>query len=422
MALGINFPPNPYRNIDDSLPNADIAIPGMRVTGNPQAGETLFDTFASDGGQTCESCHQRPFGATGGKLGGLEPGDPLAAIAGLFNGTLDGVPHSDLKVPHTRSMYEKTGPRFGSHTDPSDPPADQKAGFGFIHDGAIPDMETFLSSGVFNLDGRQVRDISAFMFLFPTNHQASVGRNLTLPAGPPTGATPDRETLLQVLISVGNLADAERHCELVASTQGGGRSRGWYLDGGIGSGGLWTTDLAGEPRVTTAELRAGASGPITFLCATIGSGVRLGADRDGDALLNGDDCADGDPELSTTPDQVAGVEASGGAPTIVWSGQGGGPPIGSEIVYDAVGGDIATLRASGLAAATGCLAGGLTATSYSDPRGDPPVGMIRYYMIGALNGCGTGGFGPAREEIATLECGSDTGGVTQIADRLPAAP
>ncbi len=407
MALGIAFPPNPYRDLDDTIPNASLLIPGMRLSGNPRTGETLFNTNASDGGQTCESCHQHPFGATGGKLGGLEPGDPNSAVAGLFNGSLDGVPHSDLKVPHLRNMYEKSGPRFGSHTDPSDPPADQKVGFGFIHDGSIPDMETFLSAGVFTLTAQEVRDLTAFMFLFPTGVRPAVGGHVTLPAGtPPTGTTAS-ESRLATLVRVGNLADAGRHCELTASAIAGGRLRTWYLDGGAGSGGLWTTDVSGEPQITTAALRESASGSISFLCATIGSGVRLGGDRDGDLVLNGDDCADGDPLIATAPDRVSGVAASGAAPTLGWTAQGGGSA-GSDIVYDALGGSVAAAAQQGLLAATSCLAGGLRDTTFTDPSADPPVGEVRYYLIGARNVCGTGGYGPGRDALASIDCSAPT--------------
>jgi DNA-binding beta-propeller fold protein YncE/mono/diheme cytochrome c family protein len=289
FALGIAFPPNPYRNLDDTLPNADVTIAGHPLTGNPSAGQTVFLSGRADAAQSCSSCHALPFGAAGGKLGGVEPGDPSTARTALFNGDADGSPHSDLEVPHTRNMYEKRGPRFGSHTNALDPPADQKSGFGFIHDGSIPDLGTFLSASVFTITAQQARDLALFMLHFPTEHKPAVGRNLTLPAGAPPTGTAAQESVLSVLVSKGNLADPARHCELVVSARSGGRLRGYYLNGGLTTGGLWTTDVAGEPQISTGALRQNAGGPLTFLCATIGSGVRLGADRDEDALLNGDE-------------------------------------------------------------------------------------------------------------------------------------
>src|SRR5207247_744578 len=128
--------------------------------------------------------------------------------------TADGVPHSDLKVPHTRNLYEKFGPRFGPPGTSA--PPDSKTGFGFIHDGSIPDLGTFLSAQVFTLTAPQVRDITVFLMHFPTGIKPSVGENLTVPAGPPPTGTPQHEQLVTTLVSLGNLADPRRHCDLVA--------------------------------------------------------------------------------------------------------------------------------------------------------------------------------------------------------------
>jgi DNA-binding beta-propeller fold protein YncE/mono/diheme cytochrome c family protein len=403
FALGIAFPPNPYRNVDDSLPNTDVSIAGIQFPGNPAAGETVFNTGRTDAGQACASCHALPFGAAGGKLGGVGPGDPSAARTALFNGNADGSPHSDLEVPHTRNMYEKFGPRFGSHTNPGDPPADQKTGFGYTHDGSIPDLGTFLSAGVFTVTPQQVRDLTMFMVHFPTEIKPSVGRELTVPAGGAAG-TPAQEQLLATLISLGNLADAGRHCELVASARSGGRLRTWSLNGGIGTGGLWTTDVAGESQVSTAALRQGASDPVTFLCATLGSGLRLGGDRDLDTHLNGDDCADGDAATFAPVTEVTGLSAGGAAPTsLAWDDQSSRTGVGA-VLYDVVGGSISDLRTSGLTSATSCLAGDVQPPAYDDTRAAPPVGEGYFYLTRARNSCGSGGFGPGQSSLDALTC------------------
>jgi YVTN family beta-propeller protein len=334
FALGIAFPPNPYRNLDDTLPNASVTIPGHPLTGNPAAGQTLFLSGRTDASQSCSSCHALPFGAAGGKLGGVEPGDPATARTALFNGDADGSPHSDLEVPHTRNMYEKRGPRFGSLTNALDPPANQKSGFGFIHDGSIPDLGTFLSASVFTLTAQQVRDLALFLLHFPTEHKPAMGRNLTVPPGAPPTGTAAQESLLATLVARGNLADAARHCELTVSARSGGRVRAWHLNGGIATGGLWTADVASEPQVTTTALRQDAGGPLSFLCATIGSGARLGGDRDEDALLNGDEILHGtDPG---NPDSDAdglgdGAEISLGTDPMSADTDGDGNRDGEEV-------------------------------------------------------------------------------------------
>lgn len=403
FTLGMQFPPNPYRNTDDTLPNTNVSIPGIGYTGNPRTGETVFNTARTDANSSCAACHALPFGAAGGKLGGVEPGDPSTAKAALFNGNADKSPHSDLKVPHARNMYQKLGPHFGLIGSATDPPADQKRGFGFTHDGAVPDLGTFLSFSVFAVTVQQVKDLTMFLVHFPTGIKPAVGKNLTVPQGTPPTGTSTQESLLTTLITNGNLAAANRHCELVASTRSGGRLRSYSLNGGIGSGGLWTTDTANEPQITTTSLRQNAQGPVSFLCSPLGSGVRLGADRDLDTHLNGDDCAPGDEGAFAQPAEVAGQVVAGKSPTnVTWNSQSAAT--GPGVVYDVASGRLSVLQASGLAAATTCLAGDLVTTSYQDVRGIPPPGDGYFYLTSGQNSCGSGGYGPGRGALVPLSC------------------
>jgi DNA-binding beta-propeller fold protein YncE len=403
FALGIAFPPNPLRGVDDSVPDATVSVPGVPYPGNPASGQTLFTTGHTDANQPCSACHALPFGTAGGKIGGINPGDPSTAPAALFNGNADGSPHSDLKVPHLRNMYEKFGPRFGSLTNSADPPADQKSGFGFIHDGSVPDLGTFLSANVFTLTAQQVKDLTMFVLFFPTGTRPSVGRALSVPPGVPPTGTPAQETLLTTLLGLGNLADVGRHCELVASAESGGRLRTWFLNGGLSSGGLWTTDVAAEAQVSTSALRQSATSPVSFLCATLGSGVRLGADRDEDGHFNGDDCAPADPGSFAAAQETTDLAVAAGAPTALqWDAQAA--TAGPGIVYDVAGGEVGALRSAGTAAATSCLASGLAAPSFSDDRPDPAPGKAWFYLSRARNACATSTFGAGGGADA-LSCG-----------------
>ena len=400
FALGMSYPPNPYRNVDDTVPNAVVTIPGLPNPGNPAIGQQRFfgtAGAATDGNVFCVSCHQAPFGANGGKLGGLSPGDPPQDKAALFNGNLDLSPHSDLKIPHMRNLYTKFGPRFGTAAAPGD----QKSGFGMTHDGAIPDLNTFLSAAVFQITADDAKNISAFAMMFPTGMRPAVGRNLTVPAGaPPTGTAQD-ESLLATLLALGNLADPNRHCELVAAARqaGGGRERTWFLNGGA-PGGLWTTDVGGEPQVTTASLRTQAGGPITFTCATLGSGTRLGADRDEDGTFNGSDCAPGDAQQWQTPGLVTNValDATG---LLLWDAQASLDP--TPITYDVAGADLSTVPLNGFDLA-GCLAGGLGTAQWRDARANPAVGNGYYYEVRARKPCGSAGFGAGNAALDALAC------------------
>ena len=98
-----------------------------------------------------------------------------ANAAALFNGNADKSPHSDMKIPHMRNMYEKAGPVFGDHIGP--PPL-VRSGFGFSHDGSVPSLPTFFSLDVFSLTEKGVRDISAFSVHFPTGTKPGMREGL----------------------------------------------------------------------------------------------------------------------------------------------------------------------------------------------------------------------------------------------------
>ena len=398
FALDMKFPPNPYRNIDDTLPNQPVTIPGIPFAGNPQQGQNFFMAGQTDGDLPCRACHAMPFGAAGGKLGGVSPGDPVAARAALFSGLRDGSPHSDLKVPHLRNMYEKQGPVFGSYASPPD----VKSGFGFTHDGSIPDLATFLSAIVFTLDSFQVRDIAMFMNFFPTGMKPSVGRQVTLPGGAPGDPNLPAEQLLAALIPLGNLADPNHHCELVATTSDGTRVKSWYLNGGVGTGGLWTSDVPLAPQVSTSALRTGATGPITFLCMPPGSGMRMGSDRDEDGVLNGADCSDGDPLHAASPVEVGGLVVSDTAPLLTWDDQAA--LAGDGVYYEVVGGLAGTLRTTGLAASTSCVSGPIVDPEFNDTRPNPPLKSIYYYLVRARTPECAGGYGAGHTSIEPLSC------------------
>jgi hypothetical protein len=407
FALAIQFPPNPYRAVDDTMPcgpratdpSCEVSFPGGLFPGNPTEGALLFDDFPADANQACATCHRHPFGAAGGQLGGVTPADPTSpATTALFNGTLDGSPHSDLEIPHMRNMYDKFGPVWAAPGDNSKPAT--KTQFGFIHDGSIPDLYRFLSASVFNLSAanqaQQVRDLVAFAFYFPTGTRPAVGRQVTLPAQGAAGSAVD-EALLNALISVGDQGASLRHCELVATALSGGRLRSYHLQNG-----LWITDVFAEAPVTTAGLRQTAEAPVTFTCATLGSGPRLGGDRDEDSVLNGDDCAAADATTWAAPQTVSGLALDKQAATLLtWSSQSSAT--GPSLRHDVLSGMLADLSSGNSRLAT-CLGIDLPGTSFGDSLADPPAGAARYYLIRAHDPCGTASLGPGLEPLASLSC------------------
>jgi hypothetical protein len=408
FALEIRFPPNPHRKVDDTLPCGpratdplcEVQPHGSLYPGNPTQGEIIFNTFATDAGRPCVTCHKHPFGSAGGKLGGVDPEEPTSMdAAALFNGLNDLSVHSDLKIAHLRNMHEKFGPVWAPPGSASMP--ETATGFGFTHDGSIPDLFRFLSLNVFTLSAanqaQQVRDVASFLFHFPTGVKPAVGRQVTMPAAGSPGPAGD-EALLATLLTLGDLADPNRHCELVASTIAGGRPRRYHL-----SGGAWVTDVAGETPVSTAALRADAQAPITFTCTPLGSGPRLGGNRDDDARLDGQDCASDDAETWSPAGDVTGLRLAKSPSTdITWDDQA--PAAGPSMRYDVAGGGLSDLRARGLAAATSCVAGDLGVPAHTDIRADPSAGDGYYYLARAVNRCAEGGFGPGRASLDPLAC------------------
>ena len=411
FALEIVYPPNPYRNVNDTTPcpstQRSIRLCEVQVHGSlfpatrPRASR-CSTTHASDAGQPCDSLPPCPFGAaTGVSSGASSPTEPTSnAAAAMFFGNADGSPHSDLKVPHLRNMYDKFGPVFADPGDGSMPPT--KSGFGHVHDGSIPDLFRFLSASVFTLSSatqaQEVRDLVSAMFHFPTGTKPAVGRQVTLPQGmPPTGSSAD-EILVATLMTLGKLSDSNRHCELVAATVADGRLRTYHLS----DTDTWSTDVAGEGTINTQTLRVNAQQPITFLCTPTGSGPRLGGDRDEDGVLNADDCAPADAATLDEAATVTGLVISNDSGTeLAWIDQS--PFTGTSIRYAVLGGDVSALAATGLAT-TACVEGDLENATHIDVRADPASGDGYFYLIRATNPCGVADMGAGRESLTGLAC------------------
>lgn len=306
----LHFPPNPYRNFDNSLPtnlplpmfkrsgvfgNAGEAMPN----GNAQNGLELFRNAASlsHPALTCVTCHTLPTGiGTGATFNGSVwseiPAGPdgerhhaLVSVAGFAQKT--------FKVPHLRNVYEKVG--FDTQTVQS------RQGFGFFHDGSVDDLSRLFATGHFTpCDSEQdVADLLAFLMAFsgsgfepdPTeppgpdskDAHAAVGKQVTHTGG----ATPARVTASLALADEGEV-------EVVAKWVDNGAERGAVYRGG----GSFETDGA-TPNGPPASILAlaSASRPMTFTVVPVGSGERLGIDADLDGLKDFDETRDMDPTI-----------------------------------------------------------------------------------------------------------------------------
>lgn len=259
FAMEMTLPPNPIRNLDNSLDAGSAE----------EDGESLFFNNPTDGGIfTCNSCHDL---------------DPAAGFFGTGGDqTFEGEPQT-FKVAHMRNMYDKIG-RF-------DVSGDQIRGFGFLHDGAIDTIDNFLSANVFTLSPAQQKDLEQFSHRFPTDLAPAVGQQVTLTAtnggvvGPRISAginLASNNNFDSLILGGANLPQ----CDFIAKGSVGGQERGWLYQ--PGSNNFLADDGS---TISDAALRALATseGPVTYTCVPPGSGTRMAIDRDEDGVLDGND-------------------------------------------------------------------------------------------------------------------------------------
>lgn len=246
FTLQIIPPPNPVRNLDNSL------------TPTQQAGSDIYFTDIVDGGRTCNGCHEineatNAFGTNG------------------FSTQEGAMISQEFKIPHLRNMYQKVG-MFGTSFDSpfvtySGGP--QIKGFGFIHDGAMDTLDNFLGDTVFNFVDpvNDPRRVGEFNMVVPSNLRPIVGQQISLTATNATVANPR----IDLLIARGIAGD----CDLIAwsSTSSNGVVSARLLPGGN-----FRTSLPGNPTLTDAFIRnrvATTGEPVTYTCAAPGDGIRL---------------------------------------------------------------------------------------------------------------------------------------------------
>jgi len=321
----IVFPPNPFREFDNSLPD-DLPLIGHFSTerfgppgepmpnGNAVSGLDLYRTGGVKGSTECVTCHTLPTGiGTNLTLQGNEFVPFPIGPNGEFHHSIisgDGSTQLHFKIPQLRNLYDRVG--FDTTQTAN------RAGFGFLHDGTVDSIVRFVSLSAFDFADRQeVADVVAFMLAF-SGSDLPMGstqnpRELLGPTGNDTHAavgtqiTFDRQNredpeTIQRLTDMIALAD-DGAVGLVAKGRRGGLQRGYSYMGTD----LFQSDRQSEV-VSAAELRlaAGAGSEITFTIVPLGSEVRIGIDRDEDGFFDRDEldaCSDpADPDR--TPDNV----------------------------------------------------------------------------------------------------------------------
>ena len=265
--LQVTPPPNPIRNLDDSLTPSQLA------------GRNFYFNTGVDAGLTCNQCHA------------------LLPESGFF-GT-SGVSSFDAETQHfkiaqLRNMYEKVGmfgmpdvPFFNSGNNGHQ--GDQIRGFGFLHDGSTDTLFRFLDAQAFAFPGDTERsDVEQFLFAFNSNLKPVVGQQVTLTDSNGAVANPRIDLLLE--------RAEEGDCDVVIKGVFNGNARGGlYLPLTADpeqTEPLVQADGADFGIITENAMREQALTPgqeLTYMAVPLGNGLRIGIDRDEDAVHDFDD-------------------------------------------------------------------------------------------------------------------------------------
>lgn len=262
--LQINYPPNPVRNLDNSL------------TSNQQSARDFYFGPISDGMFNCNGCHTL---------------DESLEFYGTDGRSSFESESQHLKIPHLRNMYQKVG-MFGM--GPVDIGGqmgatfigdgafmgDQIRGFGFTKNGSVDTLARFHGSPFFDFPGGQdqIKKMNEFMMVFDSDVKPVVGQQVSLSKRNKRRAS----SRIKLLINQARIANTD----LIVKAQVGRHARGWVYQNG-----MFITDSADRSAITTDQLsmltRKGVV--LTYTAVPLGSGIRLGIDRDEDTVLDADD-------------------------------------------------------------------------------------------------------------------------------------
>ncbi len=268
--LQVQLPPNPVRNLDNSLTAAQQAGKDKWFSCGPGTTEcSQLDSNATDTVEDCDGCHSlqpiNGFFGTGGEAS--------------FEGETQ-----HFKVPHIRNVYQKIG-MFSVA-------GNQVRGTGILHDGTVDTTFNFLSASVFDLTNTEQTNLEQFVLAADTDIAPIVGQQVTIsPTNFAVADVNDRITLIDDRAAApfesGVLGGLVTECDAIAKTVEGGVEKGYARI----ANGTYLPDDNG-PAISEASLRAkadpvGDAQTITYTAVPPGSGIRMGIDRDQDTLRNG---------------------------------------------------------------------------------------------------------------------------------------
>ena len=277
--LQVMPPPNPVRNLDNSLNTSQQIGQAFFSGSRPSDGvvSSLVNAIAGTSSFSCNGCHtvdaSQGFFGTGG------------------NQSFEHLTQT-VKIPQLRPMYDKIG-MFGAPAvdlftqADSGPMGDQIRGFGFTNDGSTDTLFRFLTASVFaptsnsgfpqnNPDDTR-HDVEQYLLAFDSDLAPIVGQQITLTSSNGAVVGPRVGLLLQRAgtgFTSKALNGTVMECDVVAQVVRNGRVMGYLYDPATGN---FIPD-DGSAAISDGALRALAATPgqeITYTAATPGSGPRI---------------------------------------------------------------------------------------------------------------------------------------------------
>jgi DNA-binding beta-propeller fold protein YncE len=276
--LQVQLPPNPIRNLDNSLTTSQARGQAFYSGSRPADGivSPVLDLIAGKSSFSCNGCHTVDSSSGFFGTGGNQSFEQLPQI---------------VKIPHLRNAYAKIGmfgtPEVSFFQQPdSGAMGDQVRGFGYTGDGSADTLFRFLTASVFaptsnsgfpqnNPDGTR-RDVEQYILAFDTDLAPIVGQQVTLTATN-AGAVGSRIDLLKQRAAAAFTSKALNgtvtECDLIAQVVVNGRVHGYLFD--PASGNFIDSDNATLSDGALRALAANTGQEVTYTAATPGSGARI---------------------------------------------------------------------------------------------------------------------------------------------------
>jgi len=319
----LTFPPNPFRNLDNTLPTR-LPLPGrFTATGKPLPKGNAVNGLAifrrQNVGQappfiSCATCHSLPTGMGASVSWDFSRSEYVTLPVGPDGEnhaaltTTDFTEAKVLKIPQLRNLYEKEGMELTQ--------LESLSGFGFRHHGGTDSIARFVNLPAFPAKSDQeVADLVAFLLSFSgsdlprgslqtlveplgpdsQDSHAAVGQQLTLSSASPSPKQSARVSAFLALANSGKVG-------LVVKGRQAGVARGYTYEGN----GEFQSDRTSQ-RVSAALLStmAGPGSELTWTVVPKGTERRIGIDRNEDNVLDRDELDAGTCEGASALDRLS---------------------------------------------------------------------------------------------------------------------